>query len=172
MSLTVRNVIVGLTAAGLLLTAGAFAEVKKDSTAAKAPNVIKGVVVKPSKLGKPTSFLIGDTIKTASGLKYIEVRPGTGGSPREGQTVSVHFVSMLLDGSKLDSSRDRDLPKEFVIGKGEVIKGWEEGVVSMRIGGVRKLIIPSQLAYGNKNGPDGIPPKSDLVIEVELLGVK
>ena len=171
-NLTLRNIIFGLTAAGIILTNAAFAEEKQDSSAAKGPNIIRGEVVKPTKMGRPTSMLVGDTIVTASGLKYIEIRPGGGGMPRAGQIVSVHYVATFRDGKKFDSSRDRNEPLEFALGKGSVIKGWEEGVASMHIGGIRKLIIPYQLAWGEKGDPRGIPPKTDVIFEVELLAVK
>lgn len=171
-TLTTKGLLLGLVAALLLVTAEAFADAKQDTTATKPPNIIKGEVVKPGKMGKPTSILVGDTIVTASGLKYIEVRRGTGGSPREGQTVSVHYVITFKDGKHFESSRESNVPFEFTVGKNAVIKGWDEGVRSMSIGGIRKLIIPYQLAYGDKGDPRGIPPKTDLVLELELLGVK
>ena len=108
---------------------------------------------------------------TASGLKYIDLVEGTGVSPQAGQNVTVHYTGTLADGTKFDSSLDRGQPFQFIIGAGRVIKGWDEGVMSMKIGGKRKLIIPPNLAYGSRNvGP--IPPNSTLIFEVELLGVK
>ncbi len=115
-------------------------------------------------------FSIGATM-TESGLKYIDHVVGTGPSPQSGQTVTVHYTGTLTDGSKFDSSVDRGKPFEFTIGIGRVIKGWDEGVMSMKVGGKRRLIIPPQLGYGSRNaGP--IPPNSTLIFEVELLGVK
>ncbi|QQS49385.1 MAG: FKBP-type peptidyl-prolyl cis-trans isomerase [Acidobacteriota bacterium] len=108
---------------------------------------------------------------TESGLKYIDHVVGTGPSPQSGQTVTVHYTGTLTDGSKFDSSLDRGQPFEFTIGIGRVIKGWDEGVMSMKVGGKRRLIIPPQLGYGSRNmGP--IPPNSTLIFEVELLSVK
>ncbi|MBK9313075.1 MAG: FKBP-type peptidyl-prolyl cis-trans isomerase [Acidobacteria bacterium] len=108
---------------------------------------------------------------TESGLKYIDHVVGTGASPQSGQSVTVHYTGTLTDGSKFDSSVDRGQPFEFTIGIGRVIKGWDEGVMSMKVGGKRRLIIPPHLGYGSRNaGP--IPPNSTLIFEVELLGVK
>jgi peptidylprolyl isomerase len=171
-NLATKNIIVGLIAAGLLLTAGVLAAEKKDSTTAKGPNVIVGEVAKPSKKGRPTAMLVGDTILTASGLKFIEVRPGTGGMPRTGQTVSIHYVGTFRDGKQFLSTRDSSVAYEFVIGKGSEVKGLEEGVASMHIGGIRRLIVPYQLAWGDKGDAKRVPPKTDVIFEVELLAVK
>ena len=110
-------------------------------------------------------------ITTASGLKYTDIVVGTGPSPQFGQTVSVNYTGTLESGEKFDSSYDRGKPYEFRIGTGKVIKGWDEGLMSMKVGGKRKLIIPPALAYG-KAGRPNIPSNSTLVFEVELLDVK
>ncbi|MGH9798975.1 MAG: FKBP-type peptidyl-prolyl cis-trans isomerase [Blastocatellia bacterium] len=111
-------------------------------------------------------------ITTASGLKYVDHVVGTGASPTPGKDVTVHYTGTLLSGKKFDSSVDRGQPYTFKIGTGGVIKGWDEGVMSMKVGGKRKLIIPSNLGYGARGyGPD-IPPNATLVFEVELLDVK
>ena len=111
-------------------------------------------------------------IKTASGLEYIEEAEGTGPMPQKGQKVSVHYTGTLTDGTKFDSSRDRNQPFEFTIGMGKVIKGWDEGVMNMKTGGKRKLIIPSDLGYGAQGAGGVIPPNATLIFEVELLGVR
>lgn len=111
------------------------------------------------------------TITTATGLKYIDETPGKGTSPTTGQTVKVHYTGRLENGTKFDSSVDRGQPFEFTIGVGQVIKGWDEGVSTMKIGGKRKLIIPSQLAYGSRGAGSSIPPNSTLIFDVELLGI-
>ena len=109
-------------------------------------------------------------MKTASGLEYEDIREGEGVSPAHGQTAVVHYVGTLTDGKKFDSSRDRDKPFEFVLGRGQVIKGWDQGVAGMKVGEKRKLVIPPSLAYG-PGGRPGIPPNSTLVFEVELMAV-
>ena len=111
-------------------------------------------------------------VTTPSGLKYIDEVVGTGPSPQKGEQVTVHYVGTLEDGKKFDSSRDRNQPLVFTIGVGQVIKGWDEGVMSMKVGGKRKLIIPPDLGYGSRGAPPAIPPNSTLIFEVELLGVK
>lgn len=112
------------------------------------------------------------TVTTASGLQYEEIVEGTGDSPKVGQMARVHYTGWLTDGTKFDSSVDRGEPFEFPVGMGRVIKGWDEGVLSMKIGGKRKLIIPSQLGYGARGAGGVIPPNATLVFEVELLGVR
>ena len=109
---------------------------------------------------------------TPSGLKYSDDKVGTGASPQKGQVVTVHYTGTLSNGKKFDSSRDRGKPFQFVIGVGQVIRGWDEGVLSMKVGGVRKLVIPPQLGYGAQGVGNGlIPPNSELHFEVELIGV-
>ena len=117
--------------------------------------------------------LPGIRVKTASGLEYEEVKVGTGETPERGETVVVHYVGTLTNGAKFDSSRDRSAPFEFQLGLGQVIKGWDEGLSTMKVGGLRKLFIPANLAYGN-HSPDIsiIPQNSPLVFEVELLAIK
>ena len=114
----------------------------------------------------------GNVVTTPSGLKYIDEVVGKGAQPAPGKLVSVHYTGTLTDGKKFDSSLDRGQPFEFVIGKGQVIPGWDEGVMSMRVGGKRKLMIPSRLAYGPRGAGGVIPPNADLNFDVELLAVK
>jgi peptidylprolyl isomerase len=114
----------------------------------------------------------GAEVTTASGLKYIDIVEGTGPTPQRGQTVTVHYTGTLENGKKFDSSYDRAAPADFRIGVGAVIKGWDEGLMSMKVGGKRKLIIPPALGYGVRGSPPNIPGNSTLVFDVELLGVK
>lgn len=108
---------------------------------------------------------------TDSGLQYIDIEEGTGESPKNGQMVKVHYTGTLPNGLKFDSSVDRNEPYEFPLGLGRVIRGWDEGILTMKVGGKRKLIVPSTLGYGARgNGP--IPPNATMIFDVELLGVK
>ncbi len=108
-----------------------------------------------------------------TGLRHEDIVLGTGASPTRGQTVVVHYTGWLTNGKKFDSSVDRDEPFEFKIGVGQVIQGWDQGVMTMKIGGKRKLTIPPELAYGSEDVGDGlIPPNSTLIFEVELLDLK
>lgn len=113
----------------------------------------------------------GKTTMTSSGLKYEDLVVGKGESPRPGQTVTVNYVGTFEDGRKFDSSYDHGQPFPFRIGMGQVIKGWDEGVMGMKVGGKRRLFIPYQLAYGERGYPPVIPPKANLIFEVELLAV-
>lgn len=106
---------------------------------------------------------------TDSGLKYEDLLEGDGALAAAGQQVSVHYTGWLTDGSKFDSSVDRNQPFAFALGRGMVIRGWDEGVVGMKVGGKRKLTIPPQLAYGAQGAGGVIPPNATLVFEVELL---
>ena len=114
----------------------------------------------------------GTPTVTASGLQIIDIKVGTGASPQTGQTVEVNYTGWLADGTKFDSSLDRGQTFSFVIGTGQVIPGWDEGVASMKVGGQRRLIIPPELAYGASGNPPRIPANAQLIFDVELLSIK
>ena len=119
----------------------------------------------------------GKAMTTASGLQIIDSKIGTGASPKTGQTCVMHYTGWLYEngqkGKKFDSSVDRNKSFEFPIGQGEVIKGWDEGVATMKVGGKRTLIIPPALGYGARGAGNGlIPPNSTLIFDVELLAVR
>ena len=113
---------------------------------------------------------------TASGLSFEDTRPGTGAQPSPGQTCVMHYTGWLwvnnAKGAKFDSSHDRGKPFTFPIGQGRVIKGWDEGVATMKVGGKRTLIIPPQLGYGERGAGGVIPPNATLIFDVELLAIK
>jgi FKBP-type peptidyl-prolyl cis-trans isomerase len=112
------------------------------------------------------------TQMTDSGLKFEDTTVGEGEVASKGQTVSVHYTGWLENGTKFDSSKDRNDPFEFKLGAGQVIRGWDEGVAGMKVGGVRRLTIPPQLGYGDRGAGGVIPPKATLIFEVELLGTR
>ena len=105
------------------------------------------------------------------GLQIVDVKEGTGATAAKGDTVDVHYTGWLKDGKKFDSSRDRGQPFSFKLGAGRVIKGWDEGVAGMKVGGKRKLMIPAKLGYGAKGAGEDIPPDADLEFEVEMLKI-
>jgi FKBP-type peptidyl-prolyl cis-trans isomerase FkpA len=114
----------------------------------------------------------GNEVTTASGLKYQDTKVGTGAEAKAGQTAVVHYTGWLTDGKKFDSSKDRGQPFSFPLGGGRVIKGWDEGVQGMKVGGTRKLTIPANLGYGAQGAGGVIPPNATLVFEVDLLELR
>ena len=123
-----------------------------------------------------TTKIDGKTVtmkSTPSGLQYYDIKVGTGPSPAPGQTADVQYTGALPDGTKFDSSYDHGTdPFPFQVGAGRVIKGWDEGVATMKVGGKRRLVIPADLAYGEQSPTPAIPPNSTLVFDVELIDVK
>ncbi|MGH9318232.1 MAG: FKBP-type peptidyl-prolyl cis-trans isomerase [Thermoanaerobaculia bacterium] len=154
-----RSLILLAAAAGLLLLAPrVFADEKANAG------------------GKDEKKSESKMVKTATGLQYEDIQVGTGAQPKTGQTCVMHYTGWLWEnnakGKKFDSSVDRGQPFEFVLGVGRVIKGWDEGVSSMKIGGKRTLLIPPQLAYGSRGAGSAVPPNATLLFEVELLSIK
>lgn len=126
---------------------------------------------KPAVETKGAAALPANAQKTPSGLAYVDMVVGNGPSPTAGKPVKVHYTGWLENGTKFDSSVDRGEPFVFTIGAGQVIPGWDEGVMSMKVGGKRKLIVPPQLGYGAAGAGGVIPPNAVLIFDVELLDV-
>jgi FKBP-type peptidyl-prolyl cis-trans isomerase len=139
----------------------------KAETGAKTDTTESALSVKPT-----AAAVVGDTVTTESGLKYIIIKEGTGPVPKTGQTVVAHYTGMLPDGKKFDSSVDRGTPFKFKLGARQVIKGWDEGFSTMKVGEERRLIIPPDLGYGARGYPPVIPPNSTLIFDVKLLGIE
>jgi FKBP-type peptidyl-prolyl cis-trans isomerase len=149
----------------LLVPAAAQTSTAKKPVAAKKPATHPVVHVGPTKVtGAPT--------KTASGLEYWDIKPGTGAVAQTGKQVKVDYTGWLTNGKKFDSSVGTGHPFELLLGAGQVIKGWDEGIVGMKVGGKRQLRIPPDLAYGAKGYPSVIPPNSTLIFDVRLVEVK
>jgi peptidylprolyl isomerase len=144
---------------------------------AKAPSVAASATATsqattPAVAAPAKSEAPGKTVKTASGLEYTDEVLGTGVTPKHGQLCSVHYTGWLTDGSKFDSSRDRGTPYPFRLGMAEVIKGWDECMSTMKVGGRRRIVVPPHLAYGPSGRLPVIPPNATLVFNVELVEVK
>lgn len=143
---------------------------------ALALGAVLGVVVATAPVTSATAQTAGKTMTTASGLQITDSQVGTGATPKAGQTCVMHYTGWLymngVKGKKFDSSVDRGEPFEFPIGRGRVIRGWDEGVASMKVGGKRTLIIPPALGYGERGAGGVIPPNATLMFDVELLGLK
>lgn len=142
---------------------------------ALAALAVVGVAVFAAEPGSTTQPAAGSERTTPSGLKIVEVKSAdaTEQGAKNGDTVWVHYTGRLTDGKKFDSSLDRGEPIDFVLGQGRVIKGWEEGILGMKLGDKRQLVIPPELGYGAKGAGGGlIPPNATLVFDVELVGIK
>ena len=147
-----------------------FAQTSPKQTAQKK-RPVSVVSARPNT--KAPTKVTGDGVKTESGLQYWDIVVGTGKVAKEGDGVRVHYTGWLTNGKKFDSSVEAGRPFTFVLGNGEVIKGWDEGVAGMKVGGKRQLHIPPDLGYGENGTPDGtIPPNSTLIFEVQLLSVQ
>jgi FKBP-type peptidyl-prolyl cis-trans isomerase len=143
-----------------LTSACVLAQTATKKTASARPNT-----------NAPTK-VTGDGVKTADGLQYWDIKVGTGDVAKEGSHVRVHYTGWLTTGKKFDSSVDAGKPFDFTLGNGEVIKGWDEGVAGMKVGGKRQLRIPPELGYGANGYPPVIPPNATLIFDVQLLGVQ
>lgn len=162
-----------IIAATLAVTAGLFSGALDGTTARLAAVAHAEKTAAPNPTQAPTQAPTqgGTMVTTPTGLKYIDKQVGTGAEAVKGKLVSVHYTGRLADGKKFDSSVDRNEPFSFTLGAGQVIKGWDEGVAGMKVGGKRDLVIPASLGYGARGAGGVIPPNAELHFEVELLGV-
>ncbi|MBL7033908.1 MAG: FKBP-type peptidyl-prolyl cis-trans isomerase [Candidatus Delongbacteria bacterium] len=164
-----KRTLIALLAAGLLV---ACSDKKSETTSTTAE--VAQPKEKPVTLTTPSGDIpalpeAADTITTASGLQYVDILVGEGSSPAAGNMVSVHYTGWLTSGRKFDSSVDRNQPFKFKLGAGQVIKGWDEGVATMKRGSQRRLILPPQLGYGERGAGGVIPPNATLVFDVQLI---
>lgn len=164
------SVSIGLLVLTALIFALAFIPARPSAVAPAAPAAPPPSL--PSLSGEQQGAAPSGLVRTPSGLQYLDEVVGTGPTPQPGQTVVVHYRGWLDNGTEFDSSYSRGQPFEFVLGAGQVIRGWEEGIATMRVGGKRRLIIPPELAYGASGAGGVIPPNARLTFEVELLGVR
>jgi peptidylprolyl isomerase len=156
----------GITLLSVLLLALSFAGGGARSAVPAAPRPVQ-----PLPAAQPNTAQ-GGLVTTQSGLQYLDQVVGNGPQPQPGQTLIVHYTGYLDNGTVFDSSLQRGQPFEFVLGAGQVIRGWEEGLATMRVGGKRRLIVPPELAYGAAGAGGVIPPNARLTFDVELLGVR
>jgi FKBP-type peptidyl-prolyl cis-trans isomerase FkpA len=155
---------------GLVATVAACGDDGEEASPTPSASLTPSVSGTPAAGGPPA--VSGEPTTTASGLQFIDIEVGDGASPQKGQTVVVHYTGWLADGTKFDSSVDRGQPFSFVIGTGKVIKGWDEGVATMKVGGKRRLIIPPELGYGAGGYPGVIPGNAQLIFDVELIEIR
>jgi FKBP-type peptidyl-prolyl cis-trans isomerase len=157
---------IGMLATGVL---GSYLQLAIGNTAANA--VAKSQQQPTQKIGLLAVNKGVKTITTPSGLKYTVLKAGKGATPKQGQTVVVHYTGTLTNGKKFDSSRDKGQPFSFIVGQGQVIPGWDEALSMMKVGERRKLTIPPKLGYGAAGAGGVIPPNATLIFDVELLKI-
>lgn len=160
-----------LAALAVLVSAAGCQQSATNGGATTSSSGSGAVATTPSGDAPAAGSISGGVVTTASGLKYEDLNVGDGTQAERGNRVSVHYTGWLTDGTKFDSSLDRGQPFQFRLGEGQVIRGWDEGVAGMRVGGKRKLTIPPNLGYGEGGAGAVIPPNATLVFEVELLSV-
>lgn len=166
-----------LVACVLVLIVAQVVDQGKQNSAIASPLSSSTTIAESSDSGTLVALSLEDVAEkedvktTESGLRYVDIKEGDGAIPQKGQTVVVHYTGSLADGTKFDSSRDRDRPFSFKLGQGQVIKGWEEGISTMHVGGRRQLIIPPELGYGQRGAGGVIPPNATLIFDVELLKI-
>ena len=180
-----RGLLLGLLAAALLAAAGCGGEAEADkkraatTVTAAAPAATREATRMQENSGQQASGnapgvpeLTGEVQRQPSGLGYIDEQVGEGATPARGQRVTVHYTGWLTTGQKFDSSRDSGRPFTFTLGAGEVIRGWDEGVATMKIGGKRRLVLPPTLGYGARGAPPVIPGNATLLFDVELISAQ
>jgi FKBP-type peptidyl-prolyl cis-trans isomerase len=167
-----RILVLSVLAAALMLVVACGNDEEKETTPAvtPVPAVTPASTAAPAENGPPP--VSAQPTVTASGLQIIEVEVGAGEEAQTGQTVSVHYTGWLADGTKFNSSLDRGQPLVFVLGVGQMIPGFDEGVAGMKVGGTRRLILPPDLAYGAEGRPPVIPPNAELTFDVQLVSAQ